>query len=325
MKLLNKITNIDFYSLPAIENGILMNGFARGGMGIITALKNLNINPIWMGNESDISISFTHPFWYDSSTRKLKIGYTPWESTKFPNQGWTELMNSMDVIWATTPWVKEVYKANGVTVPIYVAQEGLDAENVSLSKRTLGGPFTFLHVGEPAKRKGGQLVLDAFKKVFGRNKDVHLVIKALKGTELKTSAKNITIDTNLLTIPEVDNLYHSSHCLVYPSSGEGFGRIPIEAIGSGLPTILTPYSGMEVFSEYGIELKYTVGPTGDDFNRGEWAFPDFEDICEKMRYVYENYDKVAEAAFSNAKIVREKFPYDQGIIDALDRTVEEHF
>lgn len=325
MKHLNDIHNIDFISLPAIENGILVNGFARGSMGIVTALKNLNILPIWMGQQSDISISFSHPYWYDELDRKIKIGFTPWESTKFPNETWTQRMNAMDVIWAPTPWVKYIFEENGVKVPVIVAQEGLDSENVTLTKRTVDGPFTFVHVGEPAVRKGGGLVLEAFKKVFSRKKDVRLVIKALKESGLRTTMKSVTIDTELLPVSGVNKLYQNSHCLVYPSSGEGFGRIPLEAMGSGLPTILTPYSGMQVFSEFGIELGYKIGPTGDSFNRGEWAHPNFEDICEKMLYVYQNYDKVAEDAFKNGAIVREKFPYDKGIIEALDETVNLQF
>lgn len=325
MKRLNELVGdtVDFVSFPAVENGVLLNGFAKGGYLIVRTLKENDILPIFMGTGSKLSISFAQPNYYDSFSTRFRVAFTPWESTQLPNPYWVDTMNLMDTIWAPTPWVRQVFRDSGVVVPIEVAQEGIDPnEHTVTDHKNVSGPFTFIHVGEPAVRKNGKMVVDAFKRTFGRNDDVRLVIKAMKTTEIQTTSKRIDIDTSVMTTAQMDKLYQKVHCMVYPSSGEGFGRIPIEAMASGLPVILTPYSGMEVFSQYGIELDYTVGPTGDPFNKGEWAHVDFDSLCEKMRYAYESYDTVAERAYQNAPLVRESFPYDAGILSALFKTLE---
>lgn len=321
MKLANKVEQVDWFSYPAIENGVLLNGFGRGGYYAVRALVNYGLRPLMWNNNSEVSISFCHPEWYTGGQfikGQFKIGFTPWESTVI-RPSWADRMNAMDLIWAPTPWVRDVYLANGITTPVDVALEGIDPDEHTLFHREEPEVFWFLHVGEPAVRKNAKMVLDAFLKVFRRNDRVRLLIKGMKVSSVHTKSKRVEINLAPLQVMEMDALYQKMHCLVYPSQGEGFGRIPLEAMASGMPTILTPYSGMEVFSDFGIPLEYEVGPTNDDFNLGEWAYPDFDDLCEKMKWVYENYEQVSTLAYGNAEIVRREFTYDAGISRALDR------
>jgi glycosyltransferase involved in cell wall biosynthesis len=109
---------------------------------------------------------------------------------------------------------------------------------------------------------------------------------------------------------------HQHHCLVYPSHGEGFGLIPLQAIATGMPTILTDWSALDEFSEYGIKLDYKIGPTGPGFyyGLGEWAEPSFDDLCIKMESVYNMYGGYAEDAYNNALSVRSDERFDWNII-----------
>lgn len=312
----NQPKTVDFFSYPAVENGILLNGYARGGWYIIKAFQELGYKSLWLGDESKFSVSFCQPYMYDKNEKHLRVGYTPWESTRV-SPHWIEMMNEMDIIWTSSSWVADVFRSNGVKVPVEVAREGINPEEHTLTRREFPEEFTFLHVGEPARRKNAAMVIEAFRSVFPRKKNVKLVVKALKETELTSRSSRVVIDKSTLTLPQVDELYQRSHCLVYPSSGEGFGRIPLETMASGMPTILTPYSGMTEFSDYGIPVDYTVGPTKDPFNIGDWAHPKFSDLCEKMLYVYENYDAVSNTAYENAQKIRKEFIYSKGIKQAF--------
>src|SRR6185295_2786220 len=42
---------------------------------------------------------------------------------------------------------------------------------------------------------------------------------------------------------DLARLYHEAHCFVLPTRGEGFGMPILEAMATGLPVIVTGYSG----------------------------------------------------------------------------------
>jgi len=51
-----------------------------------------------------------------------------------------------------------------------------------------------------------------------------------------------------MSVENLVNLYHTHHCLVYPTWGEGFGFIPLQGLASGMPTITTyPWANYEKY------------------------------------------------------------------------------
>jgi glycosyltransferase involved in cell wall biosynthesis len=206
-----------------------------------------------------VEIAFCQPSeWSWSSEDSYKIGYTPWESTRFPASWTTEMFESADEVWTTSPWCKTVFEKNGLR-NVRVYQHGVDAFAWRRSWRRPGRKIKFLHVGEPAPRKGGQLVFDTFSEVFGDRDDVHLTIKShdqhnIGGIDnfcidregylrINPTAKlpeNVTLITDEYDNDALVKLYHDHDVLVYPSFGEGFGLIPLQAMVSGLPVICPP-------------------------------------------------------------------------------------
>jgi len=161
-------------------------------------------------------------------------------------------------VWATSQWVADVYKSEGVTVPIFVYEHGIDTDWTPRRRYTDNGVVRFLHVGEPAPRKGGQMAMEAFRDVFGDRKDVRLTIKAWRHSTIRVYDRQKSIIglpqdvyPNMKTIynnlegPEMVHLFHQHDVLVYPSMGEGFGFIPLQALATGMPTICT-----EVWAPY---------------------------------------------------------------------------
>ena len=246
-------------SLATPRNGLdPSTGFGYASQNIVKSLQSLGHVVNWSNANTPVQLNFTQPTHYKLHKNQYQIGYTPWESTKI-NSEWVERMNLCNEVWGTSDWVAEVFKNNGVTVPIKVYPHGIEKIWVPKKRKLLEGkPLKFLHVGEPAPRKSGQMVVDTFISMFGNNPDYQLTIKSHPSHTIRvfdtkgklTSDKSIfftpeNLYSNIKSITEnysaeqLVDLYHSHHVLIYPSWGEGFGFIPLQALATGMPTIST--------------------------------------------------------------------------------------
>jgi glycosyltransferase involved in cell wall biosynthesis len=237
---------ISFHTIK--ENLDTTRGYGSAGFNMVRSLQELGHEVPFDDATAPVQISWNPPQWYKFHEGQYRIGYTPWESTELPD-GWLKAMNDCDEVWATSEWVANVYEMAGVKRPIHVYEHGLD--NFWKPKRRKAGEvIKFLHMGEPALRKGGQMTVDAFRAVFGDRTDVHLTIKAYHQHFLRiwndgnitTPDKvynNVTVLTEQMHLNELLDLYHEHDVLVYPSYGEGFGFIPLQALGTGMPVIST--------------------------------------------------------------------------------------
>ena len=153
------------------------DGFGYAGYQLTKTMNKLGVETVWQDLQAPIALSFTQPRDYGGNKNQYLVGYTPWESTKVPDF-WNVMMNTRDLIWTTSNACKEWYQNDGVMPNIEVVPHGIDPNEWPLIERNLDGPFTFVHMGEPADRKNGQMVFDAYRKVFSRKKDVNLLFKA---------------------------------------------------------------------------------------------------------------------------------------------------
>lgn len=241
--------DISFFTVRAGLNPAV--GFGYASQHIVKSLNSLGHKVTYSNPKADLQINFTQPHQFKMHRNQYQIGYTPWESTSM-RKDWVEIFNLCDEVWATSDWVANVFKDCGVKKPIYVYPHGIE-DIWKPKKRFLkeGKPFKFLHLGEPAPRKDGQLVVDTFIKLFGNKPEYELTIKAHKSHTLRVYDnqnnlvspdkiyKNIKIITEEYSIEELVNLHYEHHCLVYPSWGEGFGFIPLQALATGMPVIST--------------------------------------------------------------------------------------
>lgn len=306
-----------------VRNGT-NDGYGYAGFKMVQALEKFGIKCNWEDIEVPIALSFIQPELYGGRGEQYRIGYTPWESTEL-KEGWADLINLQNEFWTTSYFCADVFKEQGVTLPIKVVHHGLDGDDWTLAKRQKQNPFIFLHQGEPADRKGSQMTFDAFKKVFKGYSDVYLVFKSsaswveCRWYDSEGSIigpvddwPNVQLIRGVLNQPELNELLHKVHCMVYPSNGEGFGLIPFQAAGTGLPTIAPAWGGIADFEEYLTNpMGYTVGPSNHGYHLGDWCWPDFDSLCEQMLSVYENYEKVSEDAYEKAVGLRAAFQWDK--------------
>jgi glycosyltransferase involved in cell wall biosynthesis len=125
--------------------------------------------------------------------------------------------------------------------------------------------------------------------------------------------KNIIFDTRHLTLPELVNLYHTAHCFVLPSTGEGWGLTLCEAMATGVPCIATPVTGCADFfdEQVGYPLNYDIKEL-DMQNyklKAKVYVPDTRDLVAKMMHVMGHYGAALKKGNAASTRVRSKFTW----------------
>jgi glycosyltransferase involved in cell wall biosynthesis len=304
------------------------NGFGYAGHSIRNSLVNLGHDVSLFDDNADVQLNFCHPIYYPKNGNQYQIGYSPWESSSLP-EGWIDGFNSVDEVWTTSQMCKEWFENAGVKKPVHVYEHGVDSIWTP-KRRNPKNKIRFLHIGEPAPRKGGQVALEAFREAFGGRDDVHLTIKANGHSTVRAYAstfhrggprsilgtphevyRNVTLLEDSLPTDELVGLYHMHDVLVYPSWGEGFGLIPLQALATGMPTICTgawaPYE--RFLGNLSLDSEEHSSPW-PDFHPGMMYKPDFHHLVELYRYSYDNYTALSTIAFDNAEDVHSDYNWD---------------
>ena len=165
--------NISF-STPSI-NLKSNNGYGYAAKNIVKSLNNLGHFVPFQSPKAPVQINFSQPIHYKLHKDQYQISYTPWESTIIPKD-WFYYMNACDEIWTTSSWCANTFEENGFkNVKVY--PHGIDPM-WKPNRRQNDETIKFLHIGEPAPRKAGQLVVDAFISLFGNKPGYSLTIKA---------------------------------------------------------------------------------------------------------------------------------------------------
>ena len=265
---------------------------------------------------------------------KKRIGFTMFETTKIPPD-WPEICNkTCDILIVPSEENKKVFKNCGVTVPIKTIPLWVD-DSYKYYNRPKRKTFTFLFVGgiDSHNRKGWYELHEAFKQEFKDEKDVRLIFKCLYLNIHEAMVTDIQEDDRVsfvkgkLKNKDLQKLYKKADCFVFPTHGEGFGLPPLEAMSTGLPTIVTDWMGCKEFVDSKIcyplkvdKLEEALFPdTYGDV--GDWAYVSIKEIRKQMRYVYEHQKEAKEKGKLAAKVVNDRFRFKH-FTEALDRIVE---
>ena len=307
-------------------------GFGYAGFNIVTSLQNLGHRVVLDSPESPIQFMFTQPQDYSWHENQYSIGYTPWESTALQTD-WQEEMASVSELWCTSELNKQWFEDLGLS-PTKVYPHGI-THNWTPRHRKPKKKLRFLHVGEPAPRKGGQMAFDAFRNVFGDDEDITLTIKANQGSNIRYDPKtagvlrqpqyfsNVELITKNLPESELVALFHNHDVLLYPSWGEGFGFIPLQALATGMPVIFN--------SSWAPYKKYSMGLDVDDrlvpspwttMHPGKMLEPSQASLERLMVEVSENYGYYSQRAFQQADHLHREYDWDRQTYKAFQPLIE---
>jgi hypothetical protein len=318
------------FSTPTV-NMKTNNGYGHAGLKIINSLKDLGHQVNFQYSKAPVQLNFSQPNYFKLHRNQYQISYTPWESTVIP-ETWRKTLSLVDEIWTTSDWCANVFEDNGYK-DVRVYPHGIESSWFPRRRRD-DGVIKFLHVGEPAPRKAGQMVVDAFVNLYGNNNNYSLTIKAFKHNT--TRIYNNYIDKNILGLPnelynniyiidkdmtteELIQLYHDHDVLVYPSYGEGFGFIPLQALATGMPTICV--------GEWAHYKKY-IGPLSlkSEVIDSPWPFPhegkvyepNYQHLLELMRDVSINFNAYAGYYYAQSTKIHEEYNWNQLTNNAFD-------
>jgi glycosyltransferase involved in cell wall biosynthesis len=240
---------------------------------------------------------------------KLKVAYLAWEESVFPEHFVTECNKQLHAMFVTSEHVAKVFRYSGVSIPIINISEGIDhiLEHKALTKYNLNTTkkFKFLHISSAQKRKGVDVLIDAYLNEFNNNEDVSLILKIFPNYDSQISEALAKYDKNIhpeiiliedgqLSDQQILSIYNQCNCLVAPSRAEGFGLPMAEAMALGLPLITTRYSGQLDFCNEDncllIDYKLQKSDSHLEIPNSLWAEPDVTDLQKNMRYIFENID-----------------------------------
>ena len=110
---------------------------------------------------------------------------------------------------------------------------------------------TILFIGKNFKRKGGFVLLEAFKKVREEINDAELIIAGVQKDVLKIGQSGVNA-LGYVDNKTINKLYEKASVFVMPSLCEPFGLVFLEAMGHKLPCIGTTIDAMPEIIEDGI-------------------------------------------------------------------------
>jgi glycosyltransferase involved in cell wall biosynthesis len=157
--------------------------------------------------------------------------------------------------WAQKSIVKEYGVASTQTE---VLPPGVDLNIWQPGHPPSEGPLRILFVGGDFRRKGGRLLLEAFRSLPPGQAELRLVTRKASPAG-EGVLDDVTVYTDLKpNSPELIALYRSCHIFALPTEAEAFGIAAVEAAAAGLPVLATTVGGLTdivVDGENGFLLK----------------------------------------------------------------------
>lgn len=315
----SEMKSISFYTPRS--NFIRGIGYSEAAYHLVNSLNKLGFEVPFDSPKPKTQLHFCQPTYFADALRsgQQKIALLPWESTA-PMEDWVEILEEVDEIWATSTWCANVYESWGLKVE-KVFPHGIGA-NWTPRRKKPGSVLKFLHAGEPAPRKGGQLAYEAFKKAFGEREDVCLYIKTKDHSTIRNKSNGSIVSKNLgknvkllpADLPEdqLILLYQQCDFLVYPSYGEGFGFFGLQGLATGTPTICTAEWAeyKKYLGDLALDSKYIDSPW-PEMHPGQVLLPDVDQLVDKLRYCADNVDALHQQFYRQAFDVHTEYDWEE--------------
>ncbi|HDT15558.1 MAG TPA: glycosyltransferase [Firmicutes bacterium] len=268
--------------------------------------------------EYDITLGFEYPLNYGRMGTKKKCGMLCYETTVLPEKWVDNINRHLDILFIPDEFNRKIFTDSGVCKDkIRIVPYGINPDYFYPREKAsfCGGLFSFLCIAMPQKRKGVDVLIRAFEKVFGNDKETELVLKFpyipgksrydIDAGVIKTvrETPNIKMITGNYTEKSMGVLYRTADCFVLPSRAEGFGLGYVESLACGTPVIAAGWGAHTCFLDEtnSLLVDFKMKKAGeiqyDNFSPDALlAEPDFEDLCDKLKYMRENGDELKKQA-----------------------------
>lgn len=227
---------------------------------IINIIKNPNPklgkvvfynDSLWRPKKHGKSYGALNIFSTKKDKDQLRICYSMLESTRIPQQ-WVDILNQyFDIACVPDPFLEQVYKDSGVTIPVFTLPLGLKLKPFldQPIKKAYHDVFRFGCMGFLSDRKNQKKLILAFDKAFKKDPKVELVIharrsegsyqKEVEDVLKKLHNPQIIFQKQCLSSQSYLQFFKTLDMLVNVSKGEGFSIQPREALALGIPVLLS--------------------------------------------------------------------------------------
>ena len=302
----------------SINNGssAVYTGHGHVVMKMMSNLTTLG-HSVLMNRAAPLEINFCHPNHYTfNSETSYKVGYTAWEST-WIKQDWGPYMDLVDEFWVPSKFCYDVF-SQYTDKDIHIFGHGVDSVFEPI-ERKLDDRVNFLHNGFPAFRKNTHGVVNTFLEMYAGRKDVHLTVKGYEKSYFPINEPNITFIQKHMTYPELTKLMGDNHIMLYPSWGEGYGLIPLQAMATGMPTIMTKgwsdYDHLAGSLLIDSSLEYSPWQIP---HPGKMFKPDMEHFALLMQYSLDNVEDLIKKFTKQAPQIHQEFNWTKVIKEHFD-------
>lgn len=307
---------------------------ALGEGGQLAAEKEnlpLPYDKIIMETTPDNFIKYLEPL-------KYHIGRFYWETNKL-NEVFVWGCNKMEEVWVATPSYKEIFKENGVKVPVIPIPDCVET-NIRPYRPYVISPhrgFLFYSMFQWTPRKNPEALLKTYWKTFEGKDDVSLLLKVYRidFTEAEKQAIRDEIDQwkhelkqkhyprvflylDPMNRDEIMRFHATGDCFVSAHCGEGWGYPQMEAMISGKPIISTNYGGIHEWIDdtVGWLLPYKLIPVRgmnwipwyDDGQK--WADVDRPALAKAMVEAYKDKKETARKGVNAKRMAKKKFSFE---------------
>lgn len=272
-------------------------------------------------SRAPIGVIKTTPQMFHKLESDFRIGYTMVENTEVGKE-WVRMCNEMDALFVPSEFLTKVFPACGVTIPVVAVKQGINSSMFPYIERKKKEKFIFGTIGYQDERKNWKDLVRAFSSEFSPDEPVELWIKNSNHYFGNTKFKDprIKIINKMYEFGELKRLYSMFDCFVFPSHAEGSGLPPREAMATGLPVILTNWSGLTEVADP--TISYPINPISIDYpdirgneQPGFQARIDISELMYWMRYVYEHQTEAIEKGKKASEFVHREYNWDTCVKD----------
>ena len=258
-----------------------------------------------------------------------QIGLWFWEVNRVPD-AWRTTMEKLDEVWVTSEFTKKAFdRAGGCPVRVIPLPVLAPSRPTSMTRAMLGMPegktvflcpYDFLSV---LRRKNPLDVITAYRKAFGPDEGVTLLLKSINGHHAQTDLAqvrhaaagrpDILVRDGYVDATSMRAMVELADCVVSLHRSEGYGLNLVDAMSLGRPVIATGYSGNLAFMDD--ESAFLVPASEVEVGDGAppydpaavWAQPDIDAAADLMRVIVDDPARAAAVAGRGQRKVLAEF------------------
>jgi len=284
-------------------------------------------NPFWNKQIEDsknmpdapIRIMYCLPPRYKPEPGRINIGYTMWETTKYPRP-WVDIINkTSDIFFAGCDALVDSAKDGGVTRPVIPMNATLDTQEWNPQGPRINinevpqNDVKFLFIGNFIPRKNLEQLLLGFAVAFEGIPDVSLIIKTWSHQNTAEGKKHISdairhllgkasglssrprvsVISDILNEDQIMALIRSCDVYTSVSKGEGFDLPMMQAMSMEKKILTTRFlaHGDYLTDDNSIDVPFTMTPCVDAAaplydSYQMWSAPNMEEYINKLRLAY---------------------------------------